>query len=230
MAPLTSIIIPHTGDPAPLAALLDRIGDWEQDPLEIIVVGARVSAEIESLCRNRARLLRCGQACRGTQLAIGARQARGCQLWFVHAGTEPHPDSLDAIDETLGAGATAGYFRFRFNGARRWYKKTLETFIALRARVGIPYGDQGLFMTRDEYHACGGFAEQPLFEEVRLIRSLRRRGRCQSVPLPIGVSSRRWESDGWIRRTLHNRLLALAFGLGVSAHRLSAHYRGESAS
>jgi hypothetical protein len=41
----------------------------------------------------------------------------------------------------------------------------------------------------------------------------------------MGVSPRRWERDGWIRRSLMNRLLALGFALGVAPDRLARMYR-----
>jgi hypothetical protein len=81
-------------------------------------------------------------------------------------------------------------------------------------------------MTRAAYEQAGGFADAPLFEEVPLVRALRRAGRFDSVDAAIGVSPRRWERDGWVRRTLENRLLALAYMAGISPHRLARRYRG----
>jgi hypothetical protein len=44
------------------------------------------------------------------------------------------------------------------------------------------------------------------------------------MPADIGVSPRRWERDGWIRRTVGNRLLALGHALGIPPHRLARRY------
>ena len=55
--------------------------------------------------------------------------------------------------------------------------------------------------------------------------ALRRQGRLRALDTPIGVSPRRWERDGWIRRTVENRLLALGFALGVNPARLARRYR-----
>ena len=89
---------------------------------------------------------------------------------------------------------------------------------------GIPYGDQGIFVRRDAYLKCGGFTHQPLFEEVTLVRKLRARGRFRILAEPIGVSPRRWERDGWIRRSLANRRLALAYLCGQTAQQLATRY------
>ena len=113
---------------------------------------------------------------------------------------------------------------FRFAGAPDWRKRALAALINARARVGVPYGDQGLFATRAAYEAAGGFADAPLFEEVPLVRGLRRQGRFVALGESIGVSPRRWERDGWLRRTLANRALALAYMAGAAPERLARRY------
>ena len=62
------------------------------------------------------------------------------------------------------------------------------------------------------------------FEEVYLVKSLRRMGQFGPVDAAIGVSPRRWERDGWVRRTLNNRLMAMAYMAGVSPQRLARYY------
>src|SRR4029453_11616227 len=95
---------------------------------------------------------------------------------------------------------------------------------------GMVYGDQGIFVRRDVYHALGGFTEWPLFEEERLIRRLRARGTFRVLPRVVRVATRRWERDGWLARTLHNRWLALRFALGGRPEALAASYRALLAS
>ena len=88
----------------------------------------------------------------------------------------------------------------------------------------MPYGDQGLWVSRDAYSICDGFAHEPLFEEVRLIRRLKARGQLCALTTPIGVAPRRWEREGWWYRSLMNRALALGHALGIPAKRLAAGY------
>ncbi len=66
--------------------------------------------------------------------------------------------------------------------------------------------------------------DAPLFEEVSLVRELRSAGRFDAVDATLGVSPRRWERDGWLRRTLNNRILALGYALGVPAEQLARRY------
>jgi hypothetical protein len=46
----------------------------------------------------------------------------------------------------------------------------------------------------------------------------------------LTVSSRRWERDGWLRRSLHNRRLAIAFAMGVAPETLARDYGFKSGS
>ena len=97
----------------------------------------------------------------------------------------------------------------------------------MRAAVGTPYGDQGLFVRTEAYFAAGGFAAEPLFEEVNLTRNLRKTGRFKPLSATIDVATRRWDRDGWLRRTLRNRMLAIRYMLGASPAKLALLYRKE---
>ena len=63
-------------------------------------------------------------------------------------------------------------------------------------------------MTRQTYFEAGGHAPWPLFEEAVLVGQLRGLGRFLPLREPLFVDSRRWQRDGWWRRTWLNRNLA----------------------
>jgi rSAM/selenodomain-associated transferase 2 len=221
-----SLIIPVLDDAVALSALLKRIGRWRRGPAETIVVAGRKDAAIERIARDHGCHLLRSTPNRGAQLDTGARSAGGDVLWFLHADAMPVSNSLRAIEAALDGGAVGGCFRFEFAGPETTYKRWLARLVALRVRLGgTAYGDQGLFCLHDSYLECGGFPPQPLFEEVQLVRRLRRLGRFALLDAPIWVSTRRWDQDGWLRRTLHNRLLATGFMLGVPPVRLAQMYR-----
>jgi rSAM/selenodomain-associated transferase 2 len=221
-----SVVIPVLGDAAHLGELLSRLHALAPPPEELIVVDGGASEDCRWICESARATYLQSPAGRGRQLREGAARATGAILWFLHADADPAVDAVARIRHAVAAGAHGGYFRFRFSGEPCLRKALLAALINLRARLGVPYGDQGLFMMRAAYEQAGGFADAPLFEEVPLVRALRRAGRFDSVDAAIGVSPRRWERDGWVRRTLENRLLALAYMAGISPHRLARRYRG----
>tara|TARA_B100000745_G_scaffold228377_1_gene152943 strand:+ start:705 stop:1109 length:405 start_codon:yes stop_codon:yes gene_type:complete len=130
---------------------------------------------------------------------------------------------MESIRQTCEAHA-GGYFRFQFSGSQSKLKNGLCQLINWRSRWGVPYGDQGLFFTRSAFQTAGGFKEVPLFEEVDLIKAVRRNGTFCQLPLSIGVNDRKWRKDGWIKRTILNRILATSHYFGVSEHRLARLY------
>jgi rSAM/selenodomain-associated transferase 2 len=225
--PSVSIIVPVWRDTASLASLLEQLLRQSLAPQEVIVVDGDAGSgeDVATLCAlHTAVYLRC-LAGRGAQLNAGARRARGDVLWFVHADAGLQPGSLQAVADAVAAGARGGYFRFRFAGPRSLTRALLERCIGWRCKVGAVYGDQAIFAARQAWLQAGGFAEQPLFEEVRLVRALKRMGEFVALPIDIEVSARRWERDGWWRRTVMNRLLALGYILGVPPKRLAHWYR-----
>lgn len=223
--PTVSVIIPVIADNEALMRLLNRLHNLESPPDEIVIVDGGASSSCRSLARRFSCVYVSARRGRGHQLHAGALRASGDILWFLHADAVPPDNALALIRAQHTANSTGGYFGFRFTGTDAWHKSALARLINLRARFGTPYGDQGLFATRAAYDAAGGFADVPLFEEVALVRALRRQGSFACMPAEIGVSPRRWERDGWIRRTLGNRLLAVGYALGIPPHRLARRYQ-----
>jgi len=220
-----AIVVPVLGDTPQLSALVDRIHSWSEQPREIIVVAAAEDPELRAFCESSGCRYLESVRCRGAQLDSGARSAEAPVLWFLHADAVPYPSSLGDIALALAEGAEGGYFRFKFSGPSSWRKEFFEWLVNVRARLGgVPYGDQGLFVRREAYMDCGGFPHQPLFEEVSLVRKLRARKRFRHLQAPIGVSPRRWERDGWVRRSLANRRLAIRYMLGTTAEELARSY------
>jgi rSAM/selenodomain-associated transferase 2 len=220
-----AVVVPVLDDAVELARLLERIAAWPVRPAEIAVVAASDAAALAALCaRHGCRLIH-AEPNRGLQLDLGARATHAPVLWFLHADAAPPPEALAAIEGAVAAGAEGGCFRFGLAGARTPTKRLLERLVALRVRLGgIAYGDQGLFAQRSAYVETGGFPHQPLFEEVRLVRALRRRGAFRVLDCALPVSTRRWERDGWWRRSCRNRWLALRYACGAPAERLAATY------
>lgn len=223
--PRFSVVIPCYHDETQLKVLLGQLRTiTAATSPEIIVVDGAASASCRSICRDHKARWLAGEPCRGRQLLDGALKARGDVLWFLHADTQVTPTAFAAMSRAIDQGAVGGFFCFRFAAPREWPVLILEPAIALRCRWGVPYGDQGLFMMRDVYHAAGGHAPWPLFEEVPLVRNARRQGRFVALRESIYVNPRRWQRDGWWRRTWHNRRLALKFASGAAPEVLAAQY------
>jgi GT2 family glycosyltransferase len=152
---------------------------------------------------------------RARQLNAGARATRGEILWFLHADTR-FDDAQGAV-AAVRAGASAqpgalGFFDLRFAGDGPGATAVNALGAWIRSHwLGLPFGDQGLFMARDTFERLGGFDEAlPAAEDHALVWAARRAG----VPLraagaAITTSARRYAEHGWARTTLrHLRLTA----------------------
>lgn len=228
------VIVPTRRDDEELRELLVCLAQLDAPPEHVIVVDGASSELTADICRRGSAQWLPSAPGRGVQLSAGvvaAQQALGEiggrpveVFWFLHTDCRPHRQAGSAIREAVMLGAAGGYFRFRFGGSPGPLKTILERCIALRCRMGMVYGDQAIFVTRTAYEAGPGLDRQPLFEEVPLVRHLKRAGRFAALKLPVTVSPRRWERDGFLRRTLQNRSLALGYLLGIPASRLARWY------
>jgi rSAM/selenodomain-associated transferase 2 len=163
---------------------------------------------------------------RGNQLAAGAARATGNWLLFLHADTVLELGWENAVAEFINEPENAGrigYFRFRLDDASagaRW----LEALVALRCLLlRLPYGDQGLLISRAFYHRLGGFREIPLMEDVDFVRRAGRR-RMAALDTEATTSASRYRSEGYLVRPMRNLLCLTLYFLGVPPRALAKLY------
>jgi rSAM/selenodomain-associated transferase 2 len=223
--PIT-VVIPVLNDAAALASLLPAL---PADPsLEIIVVDGSASSDpVLDALRERysaVRWMRCAPG-RGAQMNHGARHARGRWLLFLHSDTRLGAGWIDALrrlDEQQRV--IGGSFRFALDSPARW-ARWIERGVRIRVRLfDLAYGDQALFVRRTVFEKLGRYRELPLMEDVDFIRRLRRHGHLEHVDVPALTSARRFEQDGWCRRTIENVVLVALFLAGYPPARLARRY------
>lgn len=192
---------------------------------EIIVVDAGSTDDTAQIAAGAgARVLGPVAPNRGVQLATGCAEAQGAWLLVLHADTQLESGWTRAARRHIAEGpGTAGWFRFRLDDpagiARVW-----EQGVNLRSRLlGLPYGDQGLLISRPLYEAVGGYRPLPLMEDVDLARRL---GRFRLSPLAARAvtSAARYRRDGYLRRSVRNSLLLARWLAGADPADLARRY------
>lgn len=192
---------------------------------EIVVVdGGSTDNSVEIAHRAGARVISAPRG-RGTQLDSGARAANGDWLLFLHADTRLGAGWREAVAAHVAAATEwAGYFDLRLDDAA-WQARAIERGVAWRARfMGLPYGDQGLLVSRRLYDELGGFRPLALMEDVDFVRRIGR-SRLRRLPATALTSADRWRRDGWIRRSARNLACLALYAGGVAPVRLARLYR-----
>lgn len=222
-----SVIVPALDEERHVVGALRSARDAFGPDAELLVVDGGSSDRTRERAAALARVLRAGP-CRGTQLDAGARAARGRILVFLHADTRLPPGAGAALRRALDRpGAVGGCFRFSLDPPSpplsRW--RLLEAAVRLRTRwFRTATGDQALFALREAYARSGGHPSWPLFEDVELVRRLRRTGSFVLADAAVRTSRRRWERRGFWRTVLTHLSLRAAFAAGAAPERLADLY------
>jgi len=219
-----SVIIPTLNAasslPRCLEALIEGLGAGLIREL-IISDGGSQDATLEMAEAAGAQVLT-GPASRGGQLQIGCAAAKGQWLLILHADTVLAPGWAQIVEQHIDRDeAGPAWFRLQFDDPAlmaAWVAGWANT----RARLfGLPYGDQGLLVKKDDYHRAGGYPDQPLMEDVALVRAL---GKLTGLPVQARTSAARYQRDGWLRRGAQNLLCLGLHFLGVKPETLARFY------
>ena len=163
-----------------------------------------------------------GAASRGGQLKRGCVAARGDWILVLHADTILDAGWSVEVATHLNSSDTR-YFTLAF-ASGGLPARFVAGWANLRSRLfGLPYGDQGLLISRALYERVGGFQDMPLMEDVAMARTLR--GGLRPLKTRAVTSATKYETSGWIRRGSRNLLTLLRYFAGVSVEKLAASYR-----
>ncbi|MBM3571839.1 MAG: glycosyltransferase [Alphaproteobacteria bacterium] len=222
-------VIPTLNAAAELTGCLAALNAEREsvDLAEIVVADGGSSDRTRTIAGSMgARVVEAPRG-RGIQLNAGAGACATTWLLFVHADTVLAPGWSALVGAHMadpGRVASAGYFRFRLDDQSAAARR-LEWLVARRCAVAaLPYGDQGLLISRNIFNALGGFPPIPLMEDVALIRRL---GRRRLVPLAgdAVTSAARYRRDGYWRRPLRNLACLSLYFLGVPPARIARLYQ-----
>ncbi len=214
---MLSIVIPTLNAAQHLPACLRAIAGTG----EIIVVDGGSRDETIAIAEAGGARVIVAPKGRGAQLKAGGEAARGDWLLFLHADTILGPGWHEEVGRHVVRTKRPACFRLRLNDPA-WQARLIERGVAVRvALLGLPYGDQGLLVSRTHYHNMGGYRPLPLMEDVDLVRRL---GRVRSLRADAVTSADRWRRDGWFRRSARNLACLGLYSAGMSAERVGRIY------
>lgn len=220
-----SIIVPVLNEAEGVIALLDALAPLRARGHEVIVVDGGSHDGTPALCQGRADAVLPGPRGRARQMNAGAAQAQHPVLLFLHADTQLPPQADARLLDALAAGALWGRFDVRIAG-RPPLLKVVAWMMNWRSRwTGIATGDQAIFVRRSVFERLGGFADQPLMEDIELSRRLRALSPPACLRERVVTSGRRWETRGVWRTIFLMWRLRWRYWRGASPDELARAYR-----
>ena len=220
-----------------LRAVVDRASAF----VEVVVVDAGSTDDTAATARRVAAGLDPARATlvlaesrglgRGPALRVGAGLASGDAVLFLHGDTRP-PEAYDAaIYAALAAPSTALCafgFELDVDKATLW-RAAIEFGARLRSRyLELPWGDQGLAVSKRTLARLGGVADIPLLEDVDLVLRARRAGEVTVLDgAPARTSPRRFLRAGVLKSNAINALTLLWWHVGATPTQLFRLYYGK---
>lgn len=228
---MISVVIPtldaERGLPATLSALVEAAVDGLVR--EVIVADGGSRDATQRIAEEMGATVISSPSGRGAQLAAGARVARMPWLLFLHGDTaleqgweREASDFMRRAEEGRG-GARAASFRFSLDDSGL-APRLIESAVHIRSTLlGLPYGDQGLLLSRRLYDEVGGFRDLPIMEDVEFVSRIGRR-RLVTLRSRALTSAQRYRNDGYFGRVMRNQTCLALYALGVSPVRIARLY------
>lgn len=201
--PFLSVIIPTLNEAENIPATLSCFREAGVD--EVIVVDGGSDDETFAVASASGyQVLDCSEPGRASQMNLGAREASGEVLLFVHGDTLiPEATLMRLIAEMKGdPDLIGGGFARRFESSSLLLKFTARCADFRGQWWGLFLGDQGIFVRRTVFEKLGGFDETVSpGEDLDFSYRMAKAGRTRLIGPPVLSSARRFQKRGPWRQT-----------------------------
>ena len=160
---------------------------------------------------------------RALQMNLGAKNATGNILYFLHADSFPPKNFDKLIINEVKKENNAGCFRMKFSSNHFWLKLAGQlTRLPWKSCRG---GDQSQFITKSLFNKIGGFDESfKIYEDNDLISKLYAINEFVVIPNWLTTSARCYNINGIWRLQFHYWTIHLKKWFGASAEDLNQYY------
>lgn len=224
MTTAIDIVIPTLNAGATLARTLAALPTHPDLAFSTTICDGGSHDDTVAIARQAGAAVMTAPSGRGGQLATGAAAGTAPWILFLHADTRLDDGAGEIIARfVMSTTDKAGYFRLHFD-ANEASARRVERLAAWRCRTfGLPYGDQGLLISRAHYARLGGFRPLPLMEDVDFVRRI---GRDNLVLLDADAltSAARYRRDGWLLRPVRNLTCLTLYFAGIPPQTLRRLY------
>ena len=217
-----TMILPIYNESKTIGSMLEQLdslpGDWE-----ILFADGGSSDDTLAPIGNRYRVLHAPKG-RANQMNHAAAKASSDVLWFVHCDSRLPSDAHAQIANAVISGAQWGCFHIGFDYSGPFMG--CNTYLSnRRAKKGIAFGDQGIWVTKAVFGEMGGFPDLPIMEDYEFSLRMKRNAIpiCQ-LPGRITTSGRRYEKRFPLITMWQMFYLRCLYRRGVDIHEIARRY------
>jgi len=212
---------------ASLRATLKALnGEWPGGSPQIIVVDGGSTDGTPELARQLGATVITSAPGRARQMNAGAAIANGSWLYFLHADTLP-PSKLPLHLRTAAQKGFPACFSVRFNRQSESWWLRLFSLLSKFEVDAFRFGDQSLFVQRQQFETVSGYREELLLLEGHdiVVRLRKLTGNFTLMNQAVTTSSRRYFAYGIVFTQLIFLLIFTCHRLGIPHATLLSIYR-----
>ncbi len=224
---MISVIIPALNEEATIGKLVSFLSsdpESKQWITEILVVDGGSDDETRNKAKDAGANLINSEPGRARQMNRGAELASGSILYFLHADTFPPAGFARKIINAIDSGFRAGCFQLAFDTDH-----PLMRFYGWCTRFDLSwfrFGDQSLFITRDDFEQNGGFDSRLMvMEDNEFIRRIKKHIPFKVLEDRVITSSRKYHEVGVVKLQLLFTSIVILYEIGVSQKVLADWYK-----
>jgi rSAM/selenodomain-associated transferase 2 len=221
-----SIIIPTLNEAANIGNLIHYLKQNADASLkEIIVVDAQSGDNTEGVALAAgAQVLRSTKRSRAAQMNMGAKEATGDVLYFIHADCYPPKTYLADIQRFMSEGFPMGCYRYRFDSNKFMLK--INAFFTRFEKLWCRGGDETFYIKRSIFDTLGGYNEHfVIMEEYDFIRRASEKHALKIMPSKVIVSARKYETNSWLKVQLANFTVFRMYAKGKAPEDMAQAYK-----
>ncbi|WP_028978356.1 TIGR04283 family arsenosugar biosynthesis glycosyltransferase [Sporocytophaga myxococcoides] len=222
-----SVIIPTFQEEENIGRLIKYLKRQANTSLlqEIIIADGNSDDETVTIASQQGvRVLQCPVRGRAAQMNYAAARASGGILYFIHANTFPPKGFCDDIIFAVKDGYSAGCFRLQVDH-NHWFLQLNCWFTRFDSDY-VKFGDQSLFVTKEQFKNCNGFDERLYFlEDLELIKRIKSNGKFKIVSKHVLISAKKYLEKGIYKLQIAFFLMFIMYKLKYSQDKMREAYK-----
>lgn len=225
---MISFIIPTYNESSTVETTLYNLFKVISNEDEVIVVDGKSEDETVEKVKTipKVRIIKSLERGRAVQMNLGAKEAKGDYIFFLHADTQIDQEGIKQLKNEITTNKPNwGWFILKLNSPKFIYR-IIETLACYRTRIAHePLGDHGIFVRRKIFEKIGGYPEIPLMEDIELVKRLKKISRGIRINHYVLSSVRRFEKGGIFNTILNICWMRILYYFGIPSKYLIKNYK-----